>query len=529
MKVVKTEVLVIGGGLAGLKTAQCLYPHKNVNMITKSTVNESNSIKAQGGIAAAIGKGDHWSDHYVDTLTAGDGHNCEIATERLVKDGVKDVWELVESGVPFDRDFAGNLCLGREGAHRANRILHAGGDATGKAVIDTLSQLVIPNITLHESEILIDLVTKRGQCFGAIVKNLQNEIIFYEAEHTVLATGGVGGLYKWTSNDETVTGDGLAAAHRAGAELADLEFVQFHPTMLVSEKRCGGLVSEAVRGEGARLVTDDGILIMEGIHEQLDLAPRDIVARTIHDYFQDGKKVFLDISTIPHFKKRFPTISNRCDQLGINLEAGRIPVAPGAHFIMGGIVTDGKGRTNIRELYAVGEVACTGVHGANRLASNSLLEGLVFASETAKGIIEERAVVENAVSEMPKTYDLKQQHPPLPTKADIQKQMMDNVGISRTEEGLVKAKKWFKTCLKQSNDGCCTWGKSVKEIEIINMLTVGWLISTSALARTESRGGHYRSDYPYKSENNWQGRRIVRRGDKLEQDQIERTTEQLLS
>lgn len=505
MKMHRTDVLIIGGGLAGLMAAKCLFPHKNVIMITKSTVNESNSIRAQGGIAAAVGQGDHWSKHYDDTLAAGGGHNDHKTTEQLVKSGVEAVNSLMNLGVPFDRDDAQNVLLGREGAHGINRILHAGGDATGKAIVETLMNDMHSKLNVHESCTLIDFIVTDGRCSGAVTKNHKSEIVLYEAEHTVVATGGIGGLYEWTSNDDTVTGDGLAAAFRAGADLADLEFVQFHPTMLIDGNHCGGLISEAVRGEGARLVTEDGTPVMAGVHQQLDLAPRDIVARTTESYIRKGQSVFLDISAVSDFPNRFPTIYKTIKALEINLAAGRIPVAPGAHFIMGGIKTDNRGRTSLPGLYAVGEAACTGVHGANRLASNSLLEAMVFARRMAEGIIEQRSFFRTACPSLPVFAEGRPNS--LPNKAEIQQRMMTYAGMNRDQAGLTNVKNWLEQYLTQTDENLIL--KPVEDIEIINMLTSGWLIATSALMRTESRGGHYRTDYPSQKEN-WKGRRIVR-------------------
>lgn len=507
MNIIETDVLIIGSGIAGMMAAECLSQDKQVTMITKSGWDESNSMRAQGGIAAAISKEDHWTGHLLDTMVAGVYHNDEQAAKLLVRQGPSLVRKLIEFGVPFDRDDQGRLQMGMEGAHGARRILHAGGDATGCAIMKALATRVRPKIVLRESETLVDVSITDGRCIGAVTRNNDGEWTVYKAAHTILATGGVGGLYQVSSNDPTITGDGMAAAYRAGISLADMEFVQFHPTMLTVCGQSGGLVSEAVRGEGARLVTDSGQRVMEGLHPKMDLAPRDIVARALHSKIISGEKVFLDISMISNFERRFPTVTANCENLGVNVQEKRIPVAPGMHFMMGGIVTDLQGRTEMARLYAIGETACTGAHGANRLASNSLLEGIVFAAQAARAILTEGSAMPSDTIRLPSYCG--NQSLFIPGSHEIKERMTEYVGIERDQQGLLKAKSWFEHHLTFEKENFLH--RPISEIKHLNMLTVGWLIATSALLRTESRGGHYRKDFTVSNERKWGKRRIIRR------------------
>ncbi|RBW71611.1 L-aspartate oxidase [Bacillus taeanensis] len=499
MKVRQSDVLIIGSGIAGLMVAELLSSHKNVTIITKSKWKHSNSRLAQGGIAAAVTKEDHWLDHFFDTLAAGDEHNSEEMTRLLVKEGLEMVKHLIQIGVPFDRNESGELILAQEGAHRIRRILHAGGDATGHAIVSTLFERVSKHTTIIEEEMVVDLIVENECCQGAWTINSAGEKTFYSSPSVVLAAGGAGGLYPVTSNDASVTGDGFAIAYRAGAKLADLEFVQFHPTMLVCNGQAQGLISEAVRGEGAVLVTESGERLMIGVHEQEDLAPRDVVSRAIFHKIQEGEQVYLDIKDVSNFHERFPTISEMCKKNGIDLQKGLLPVMPGAHFNMGGVSTDQKGRTTLSNLYAVGEVAHTGVHGANRLASNSLLEGIVFAKQAANAILTNGN--SRSSSTVPSFAALKSNH--YPSKKEIQKVMEKYVGIIRTKQGLQPAVQWFESYLKRISARSIYEEVSIDDVTKLNMLTSGWLIASAALRRTESRGGHYRSDYPLKDQLRW--------------------------
>ncbi|WP_297991765.1 L-aspartate oxidase [uncultured Anoxybacillus sp.] len=496
----KADVIIVGSGLAALMVAYHLCEHENVIIFTKSNKEVSNSWLAQGGVAAAIHPADHWLSHYEDTITAGCEHNDDEAVLILVQEGREAIEQFMHLGFSFDVDERGELLFGREGAHRMRRILHAGGDATGKNMVAFLFEKLSSRVLFIENDPVIDLLVNDGRCVGVRTKNG-----LYVAEATIVATGGIGQLYTFTSNVETATGDGIAMAYRAGAAVADMEFVQFHPTMLYVDGKAVGLISEAVRGEGATLVTDDGRHVMDGVHPQKDLAPRDIVSRAIDREMKNGHLVFLDISAIPHFSSRFPTITSLCERYQINWRSGLIPVVPGAHFLMGGIVVNVDGETTLPGLYAVGEAACTGVHGANRLASNSLLEALVFSRRAAHCILKKKEQLP-AISEY--ENDGKNVRVPLPTKEQIQQTMTECVGIVRNYDQLLEAKQWFEQyslfdlihCAPPYDD---------EERTIVNMLIVGWLMTTSALQRRESRGAHYRSDEPFERQY-WEKRRIVR-------------------
>ncbi|WP_226667224.1 L-aspartate oxidase [Metabacillus litoralis] len=506
----QTDVLIIGSGLAALSAAYHLR-HKQITMITKSSWKKSNSMLAQGGIAAAIHKRDSWKNHFADTLVAGCYHNNEKNVEYLVQDGPSEILDWCERGMSFDCDKNGQFLLGKEGAHSHHRIIHAGGDATGKELTQFLYQSTKSSINIIENELVVDLIIKNGQCLGVCTKNQQGEIEYYLASKTIIASGGCGAVYGHTSNADVITGDGIAMAYRAGAEIADMEFIQFHPTMLHINGKCVGLISEAVRGEGAILINEAGKAFMNDLHHQGDLAPRDVVSRAIFDEMKKGHKIYLDISMISNFSTRFPTISTLCLQHGVSIASGRIPVAPGMHFLMGGILTNDKGETSIPNLFAVGEAACTGVHGANRLASNSLLEGLVFGKRIAEHILTLPFTNENCLTANIQNHKLMSGNvDKLPSKKDIQEIMTTCVGIQRTKAELVYAVKWFEDYKNQVS----FWDFNVKDftieqIEIINMLTIGWIISTAALRRTESRGGHYRLDFPERNDISWRQKQVI--------------------
>lgn len=508
----QTDVIIIGSGIAALSAAYHLK-HKHVTIITKSSWNDSNSMLAQGGIAAAVDHTDSWIAHYQDTIIAGCDHNDIRNVEHLVKDGPREIAEWCKRGMSFDCDINGEFLLGKEGAHSRNRIIHAGGDATGREMTLFLYQAAKKYVTIVEHETALDLIVKDGVCLGVITRDRVGEISHYYADSTIIASGGCGAVYGHTSNANVITGDGIAMAFRAGAAIADMEFIQFHPTMLRIEDMCVGLVSEAVRGEGGRLVNHLGAYFMDGTHPQGDLAPRDVVSRKIFSELKRGNKVYLDISNIKDFSKRFPTITKMCNQYEVNLAEQKIPVAPGMHFLMGGIQTNNKGQTSIKNLYAVGEAACTGVHGANRLASNSLLEGLVFGKRVANYLLSLKIERSHYLELVEKTNYLSgaKSDKKLPSKKQIQDIMTNCVGIQRTESELMYAVRWFESY----NGSHSFWDINVKdftndEIEIINMLTTGWLITTSALKRTESRGGHFRLDYPERNDKEWLKKQLVR-------------------
>lgn len=494
-----TEVLVIGSGVAGLLAAELLSAKKNVTIITKSKLGQSNSCLAQGGIAAVTTSGDSWRDHFFDTIQAGVFHNDTELTELLVKKGCVSVQQLTSLGVSFDKNEDGSFARCKEGAHRTPRILHAGGDATGKELVQTLVQRVQHNCHILEYHLAVDLIIQNGGCTGAWFFDPDGNQLRVDADHVILATGGAGQLYPVTSNDSTVTGDGLAIAYRAGARLSDLEFMQFHPTVYAGESAPPFLLSEAVRGEGGVLVTKSGKRVMEGKHPMLDLAPRDVVARAI---FEEHAEVFLDVSSVPNFHTRFPTISSFLEKQSNQSVAGKIPVQPGAHFFMGGVETDRYGRTSIDNLFALGEVANTGVHGANRLASNSLLEAVVFANEAATWILEHVAP-KRILIRKPLHLLVPQS---MPGFSVLRKIMNEHVGIIRNADGLSEAIECLSECLK----GKQKMASKAEEVVKFNMLLLGWLMATSAFMRTESRGGHFRTDFP-QANRLFQQKRITRR------------------
>lgn len=503
------DVVIIGSGIAALVAADRLSYDKNVIIITKSKKEHSNSSRAQGGVAAAISRHDHWSNHFSDTIVAGNFHNDEEAVETLVQKGPELLRALIDQGMSFDKDAKGRLVLGQEGAHGLRRILHAGGDATGKALVDfMLNRLrTNPKVKIIENMLVVDLVVEGNHCFGVKVKTNSGKTETIYSADTILAAGGSGGLYSFTSNDPTVTGDGIALAYRAGANLIDLEFVQFHPTLLYVNGEVKGLISEAVRGEGAVLVTKSGHRLMRGVHPQEDLAPRDVVSREINRAVLNGEQIFLNISMIKEFKKRFPTITKLCEENGIDLTLGKIPVVPGAHFHMGGVEVNQQGQTSVEHLYAIGEVACTGVHGANRLASNSLLEGIVFANELAEHLAFERSEDFEFPMIRPEEKRFNELH--LPKKEEIKALMMKYVGIVRDETGLQTAREWLEQYLPTDDKNFDPEALTHEQIGVYNMLQAAWLITTSALMREESRGGHYRSDFSEEIED-WAKKKIVR-------------------
>ncbi|MFC3883072.1 L-aspartate oxidase [Bacillus songklensis] len=503
------DVVIIGSGLAAWMTAHSLPKNKTVAMLTKQSRWSSNSMLAQGGVAAVFSKEDHWSSHYRDTMTAGCEYNNEQAVEYLVKRGPALIHELMRSGLRFDCNEHNEVLLGREGAHTCRRILHAGGDATGKALVSFLYQQAHHYVDMIEYEKVQELIVTDGRCVGVWTQNSAGELSAYYAQHVVLATGGCGALYSYTSNTPEAVGNGLSLAYRAGAELVDLEFIQFHPTLLVQNGKAVGLVSEAVRGEGAVLVNGHGERIMKGVHELEDLAPRDIVSREIYKRMTNGEQIFLSIKNVKNFTKRFPTITSLCRTHGINLEKQLIPVMPGAHFHMGGVKVNMFGETNIQRLYAVGEAACSGVHGANRLASNSLLEGLVFGELVAKRITERQ---DEPIIPVPFSVPFRQEVPLLPSKTYVQEMMMSHVGIVRSHSSLTRMVRLLEECLKEVEGNLL--GYKHETIECIHMITAAYVIAKSALEREESRGAHFRSDFPAACPR-WSKQKIIRQKEKV--------------
>lgn len=492
------DVVIAGGGLSGIYAALMTDRRLSVALLCKTTLTQSNSMLAQGGVAAAIGVGDSAEDHFRDTMTASADFSNTEALKELVKGGPAEISRLTLLGVPFETDPAGNYKTGREGAHSQPRILRCGGDATGKIIMQTLLEQAYkrPNIKIFENHYLTDIVSDSiGQVAGAVAFN--SGFRLFAAPCVLLATGGVGGLYKVSTNETIMLGDGIAAACRAEVRLEDLEFVQFHPTAFSIPNTNGTsfLISETVRGEGAVLRSIHGDAFMQGKHILKDLAPRDIVAREIFcEMTETGQNhVFLDITSksAVFLKQRFPVIYKHCTDHGIFMEKDMIPVNPAQHYIMGGIKTDLFGLTSMPGLYACGETASTGVHGANRLAGNSLLECVVFAFRTSQFINEQNfgepkfkpMLVQTFSETLPQqTIDLQAE------KKRIRHLMHGYGGIVKTPEGLIHALSLINEILeKVSADNL----NRPDAIELFNMAIVSRQILLSALARPDNLGAHW--------------------------------------
>ena len=504
-----TDVLIIGSGLSGLYTALLMDPGLSITIITKSRMQKSNSDLAQGGIAAAIGKDDSPALHYRDTLEAGAGLCDPEAVQVLVDEAGENIDKLIELGVPFDRDQAGQLALTREGGHSQFRIVHAHGDATGHLVVDALDRAVSErdNILTRENVFLIDFLTRDGAVTGALV--IEDEAFkIYRTGCVCIATGGIGQVYQHSTNPSVATGDGIAAALRAGGRAADMEFIQFHPTVLYSRSgKRSFLISEAMRGEGAILRNYEGYRFMKNYHTLADLAPRDIVARAIKSEMDaaDAPHVYLDIThKSPEFlQERFPTIYRRCQEAGIDISRKWIPVTPAQHYLMGGIQTDLWGQTAVAGLYACGECACTGVHGANRLASNSLLECLVFGSRIAKRVSESPHPISNALTD--EILDTRREFSPGFSAGKgrmiLKRTMERHLSLVRNEEGIREVQELIEDEYSRMNGGIF---RRIEEFELYNMVMVAEEIANAAIGRNHSVGSHYRSDYPPAKEENTQ-------------------------
>lgn len=478
------QVLIIGSGLAGCQTAYQLLQHApdtQITILCKGAKENCNSWLAQGGIACAIHPQDHWLDHLHDTLQAGCNHNHPQHSELLVRKGPATLQALIAAGLQFDRDASGCYALGLEGAHRRQRILHCGGDQTGRIMTDFFHRRLAHVNWLQHAQVT-ELLTQGSHCYGLRYLDQEESLQELTGDSVVLATGGLGGLYPLSTNDSTLSGDGAALALRQQIPLQDMEFMQFHPTLLTKNGRCYGLISEAVRGAGAILVDQQGQPIMAQRHPQKDLAPRDIVARALADVYAAGQEAFLDISPVVDFQQHFPQITANLDRQQIPFrETGLIPVRPGAHFMMGGIATDAKGQTSLTGLYAVGEAACTGVHGANRLASNSLLECLVFGQQVANAIL-------TAPPQPPARYyqELPQAAFHLPSKSQLQQKAWQALGIKREPQQLSAFLTWLANF--QYRDLPPRYQKT--QIEIANLCLVAESIATAALHRPTSLGAH---------------------------------------
>ncbi|GAB6138414.1 L-aspartate oxidase [Halanaerobaculum tunisiense] len=495
VKQVKNDYIVIGTGVAGLVSALKLSESNNVTLLTKGELSECNTEQAQGGVAAAIAKDDTVTSHVTDTLQAGAGLCNPQAVKELVTEGKEQIEKLIDLGMRFDQ-VNKELALTKEGGHSCSRVLHAGGDATGSELRSFLTNqvLAVENIDL-QNRFVIDLLTKDGECCGVLTYNSQEGLVAYLGQAVILATGGAGQLYPVTSNSDVVTGDGVAMAYRAGVEVMDLEFIQFHPTTLQLPNGPNFLISEAMRGEGAVLRNQAGERFMSQEHKLADLAPRDIVARAIYRQMQgaDMDYVYLDATDLEanFVQERFPTIYQTCLEAGIDITTDYIPVAPAAHYLMGGIKTNQVGETNLDRLYACGETACVGVHGANRLASNSLLEGLVYGARVAKAA--DKSPTRDLEVDISSNQQINKSKPLAKVKSQLHNIMVDRVGIVRNKSDLEEALDSLKELLTNLR-----YNFSVPDRwEVQNLLLVAYLVVKSALLREESRGAHYRKGIPY--------------------------------
>ncbi len=498
-----TDVLVIGGGVAGLRAALGIGDSLRVLVVTKDGVRESNSTYAQGGIAGVLDPEDHFEDHIADTLSAGKGLCDPEMVELVVREAPRRIGELIEWGTHFD-EINGQVALTREGGHSHARIVHALGDATGREVMRAviLQARARPNVRIWQNSFTIDLLTHEGRCRGAIVWDKRRGPSLLWARAVVLATGGAGQLYRETTNPAIATGDGHALAYRAGAELRDMEFMQFHPTVLYIAGSDRHLITEALRGEGAYLRDRHGHRFMPDYHPLAELAPRDDVARAITAQMAKTQhpSVYLDLSHLnaAYIRERFPGIDHLCRGFDLDITRDPIPVRPGAHYMVGGVTIDGNGRTTLPGLWAAGEVSSSGLHGANRLASNSLLEGLVHGARAAEDIVStlqsERADRLEVPPISAEYHRLSQEGLDLADIRDSLRSLMwRKVGITRDAEGLAEADEqvdfWCRYVLGHVFDDPAGWTMQ-------NMLIVARLMIAAASTREESRGVHLRRDFP---------------------------------
>lgn len=505
-----TDVLVIGGGLAGMRAAQEIDPSLRTMILTKDKVEESNSAYAQGGIASVWDPEDRFDNHIQDTLVAG-CDLCDLPTvEMVVREAPERVAELIRWGTRFDQ-LDGALILGREGGHSHQRIIHALGDATGKEIMRAMIQHTrsLSNVEICEEAYTIDLLTYDDRCCGAVVSIQQRAPVLIWAKQTILCTGGCGQVFRESTNPRVATGDGHAIAFRAGALMRDMEFMQFHPTVLYIAGSSRTLITEAVRGEGAYLVDANGYRFMQDYDPRLELAPRDVVSKSIVAQMEKTQSacVYLTLAHLDahYVRQRFPGIAKVCQSFGLDITKDAIPVRPGAHYMIGGASVDDQARTSLPGLWAAGEVTSSGLHGANRLASNSLLEGLVYGAlagrHASEAALQDPTV---SLSVLPIQNQMQVADPQEIDLADIRNSvrslMWRHVGVQRTEQKLEEAlqqlNRYSSYVLSHQPGGIEGW-------ELQNMLTVSLMMAQAALARTESRGVHLRTDYPKLDNPNW--------------------------
>ena len=524
MSVFKSKYLVIGSGIAGLSFALKVADSGKVNLITKTKMNDCNTSKAQGGIAAVMSANDSSEQHKKDTMIAGVGLCHNDSLDALVNEAPKRIKDLIEWGVNFTKkdDDDNEYDLAKEGGHSHSRVLHAA-DATGQEIEESLIKKVNdhPNINIYENRFGIDLITEHqvrnnlqsafNVCFGAYILNMENDDVdIFRADYTMLATGGAARVYLHTTNPEVDTGDGIAMAYRAGVRIANMEFIQFHPTALYDPQNEPFLISEALRGFGGKLKNADGKEFMRKYDKRLDLAPRDIVARAIDSEMKRNGNdfVYLDMTFLDpsEVKKRFPTIFKHCfDYLHIDITKEMIPVVPAAHYICGGIMTNMNGNTSMHNLYASGETAHTGIHGANRLASNSLTEALVFSHRAAMKLLNKNNKEELKNIEIPEWEDNGELNPNewiliRHNKQELQNIMWDYVGIIRSKPHLNRALRRVQMLYDEIEDYYKRTKVRENILELRNLTTIAYLIIRSALHREESRGLHFMSDYPKKDD-----------------------------
>ncbi len=507
MKELKTQVLVIGSGIAGLYYAIRCAAFASVTIVTKAAIGDSNTMFAQGGIAAVMDKNDNVESHVRDTLSAGDGLCKERAVRLIAENAKQAILDLENLQVQFDKTPNGDFDLHREGGHSYARVVHHA-DITGREVENSLVEAVLhhPNIAVLERCFAVDLIVNENSCSGIIAIDENREWLHIQTLAVMLATGGAAQVYKQTTNPAVATGDGFAMAHRAGARVSNMEFVQFHPTTLYEPGCETFLITEAIRGFGAELKDKDGQAFMHKYHPMKSLAPRDVVSRAIINEMQSSDQpcVYLDVRniTMPEMQKHFPNIAAHCERSGLNLSQQMIPVVPAAHYMCGGVVTDLDGKTSVANLYASGEVACTGVHGANRLASNSLLEGLVFAARASNntGLLLTSAapLLKNTIT--PEARISMAEGNTTFARAYMRDLMWQYAGIIRNHSGLTYCLNELNELKKELESSIMMEGISLESQELSNMLDTSMLIVMAALNRKESRGCHYRTDFPEKND-----------------------------